>query len=646
MRPPPRSRSRRHPLSPLSRPLPLTDDLPNRDCNAKASAGEIQGATSAALREYKYQYVEPFAEKLAKYSRVPVVLVIEPDSLGNVISNVGKAGCSQATVDNYKEGVKYAIQTLAAKAPHAGLYVDAAHGGWMGYQQNSADFVTLMHSMGVLPLIRGFSTNVANYQALGLGSICPKEAFVGTGQKMFGTVGGIAEWCKKTPAEGGGKGSKCCQTDPCSLLTLGSGGATELTYAQSLQQHFVAKTGWAPHFVIDTGRNGAEPDPRGSCRSWCNIRNAGAGHAPTTNTGLPSVVDAFFWLKTPGESDGCTAELPSGGKCARFDPSCAGVDSIGAAAGEPRAPEAGGWFEYQARMLAKHAQLHLDLAGTMYKGSPGGSSHGASSDEIARRPVPTTQPPPPPPTPAPTQTQQFWQSSPPPPPTHHLGRSNDGGMPILLGRSSHLHSGAPPSLSPHPPIRYSSADALFRKKQAGDGYAPIKLGVDGASSRTPILHFPPPSSPPGGLDDSTPGVLDGAFAALGLSVGDVDVGGFKVAASDLSVGLLLIAFLMFYLGLRRRQGHPRPSGARMRTIPVTDDEYAEEQESDRPRSAMGRTSHPAPARPATRAPAPPPVVQGWRRQECDSYEKPRHTSEPRPRTPPSRPQGRPGAGHC
>ena len=31
-------------------------------------------------------------------------------------------------------------------------------------------------------------------------------------------------------------------------------------------------------------------------------------------------VDAYFWLKTPGESDGCTALLPDGTRCARRSP--------------------------------------------------------------------------------------------------------------------------------------------------------------------------------------------------------------------------------------------------------------------------------------------------------------------------------------
>lgn len=91
-------------------------DLPNRDCNAKASNGEIsfsEAEAEEALATYKTRYVDPFAEMIETYARVPVVIVIEPDSLGNAISNAGQNGCSRATVLNYKLGVRYAVNRLS-----------------------------------------------------------------------------------------------------------------------------------------------------------------------------------------------------------------------------------------------------------------------------------------------------------------------------------------------------------------------------------------------------------------------------------------------------------------------------------------------------------------------------------------------------
>ena len=41
----------------------------------------------------------------------------------------------------------------------------------------------------------------------------------------------------------------------------------------------------------------------------------------------------------------------------RFDAMCASADAIGTKAGEPPAPEAGAWFEYQIEQLAANAHL-------------------------------------------------------------------------------------------------------------------------------------------------------------------------------------------------------------------------------------------------------------------------------------------------
>jgi endoglucanase len=58
------------------------------------------------------------------------------------------------------------------------------------------------------------------------------------------------------------------------------------------------------HFVIDTSRNGAgPPQSAAGVDHWCNPPGRALGAAPTTHTGYP-LVDAFLWIKYPGESDG------------------------------------------------------------------------------------------------------------------------------------------------------------------------------------------------------------------------------------------------------------------------------------------------------------------------------------------------------
>jgi endoglucanase len=63
------------------------------------------------------------------------------------------------------------------------------------------------------------------------------------------------------------------------------------------------------HFIIDTSRNGRNASSAGG---WCNPPGQLIGTAPTTNTGN-SLVDAFLWIKTPGESDGTCGGGPTAG---------------------------------------------------------------------------------------------------------------------------------------------------------------------------------------------------------------------------------------------------------------------------------------------------------------------------------------------
>jgi endoglucanase len=74
-----------------------------------------------------------------------------------------------------------------------------------------------------------------------------------------------------------------------------------------------AKVGDKP-FVIDTSRNGngpyegGDPDER-----WCNPPGRALGEAPTTRTADP-LVDAYVWVKRPGESDGECKGGPKAGE--------------------------------------------------------------------------------------------------------------------------------------------------------------------------------------------------------------------------------------------------------------------------------------------------------------------------------------------
>ena len=63
------------------------------------------------------------------------------------------------------------------------------------------------------------------------------------------------------------------------------------------------------HFVVDTGRNGLGPT---ADYQWCNPDGRALGTRATTATGN-ALVDAFLWIKTPGESDGACNGAPVAG---------------------------------------------------------------------------------------------------------------------------------------------------------------------------------------------------------------------------------------------------------------------------------------------------------------------------------------------
>jgi cellulose 1,4-beta-cellobiosidase len=69
-------------------------DLPNRDCAALASNGELTVA-NGGLTKYK-AYIDSIAAIIKKHSSTKVALVIEPDSLGNLVTNSNVAKCQEA----------------------------------------------------------------------------------------------------------------------------------------------------------------------------------------------------------------------------------------------------------------------------------------------------------------------------------------------------------------------------------------------------------------------------------------------------------------------------------------------------------------------------------------------------------------------
>ncbi|MFF1375314.1 glycoside hydrolase family 6 protein [Streptomyces sp. NPDC058308] len=76
--------------------------------------------------------------------------------------------------------------------------------------------------------------------------------------------------------------------------------------------HRLAKAlGGDKHFVVDSSRNGN--GPYAGDQPWCNPPGRALGRPPTSKTGDPTL-DAYLWIKRPGESDGTCRGGPKAGQ--------------------------------------------------------------------------------------------------------------------------------------------------------------------------------------------------------------------------------------------------------------------------------------------------------------------------------------------
>jgi cellulose 1,4-beta-cellobiosidase len=272
-------------------------DLPDRDCAALASNGEYSIA-NGGLDKY-YAYIDAIKALLVQYSDVKVILVVEPDSLANLVTNMSVSKCSNAA-SAYKAGVTYAMKQL--NLPNVAMYLDAGHAGWLGWSANITPaaqlFGQLYTSAGSPAAVRGLATNVANYNAWTIAS---------------------------APS-----------------YTSGDSNYDEELYITNLAPLLTAQS-FPAHFIMDTSRNGVQPTQQNAWGDWCNLKGTGFGVRPTANTGN-SLLDAFVWIKPGGECDGT-----SNTSAARYDAHCGLSDAL-----QP-SPEAGTWFEAYFEQLLTNA---------------------------------------------------------------------------------------------------------------------------------------------------------------------------------------------------------------------------------------------------------------------------------------------------
>jgi cellulose 1,4-beta-cellobiosidase len=327
-------------------------NLPGRDCSALASNGEL-GAED--LPKYKSEYIDPIAAIMgaAKYRKLRIINVIEVDSLPNLVTNTNLDKCARMKANGgYVQGVAYALKTLGA-LPNVYNYVDAAHHGWLGWDSNLAPAAALFVEVAKLAgieTVHGFITNSANYSAT-------KEPFFDAQTNVNGASVRMAKWVDFNNY------------------------VDELSFAQAFRTKLVslgfdAKLG----MLIDTSRNGwggakrpaakssasdvntfadqSRIDRRIHAGNWCNQSGAGLGERPRANP--EPGIDAYVWIKPPGESDGASqpiANMDGKGFDRMCDPSYGGNARNGnsATGALANAPLSGAWFQAQLAELMQNA---------------------------------------------------------------------------------------------------------------------------------------------------------------------------------------------------------------------------------------------------------------------------------------------------
>lgn len=321
-------------------PILVAYNIPFRDC-AQFSAG---GATTT---QAYLDWIAGFAKGIGD---TEATVILEPDGLGIIpwydpIGDAPLEWCQPAEADPATAASDRFFQLNAAidrlnEQPNVQVYLDGTHSAWL----NVSDTASRLLRAGVARAA-GFYLNVSNYQfspnlvqygtwiskciAIGPGVDCPNQYWNG-GPLPSKIAQLLGEW---TGVALSSYGLWSDDSDDPALNTSG----INLRYAG---------VEGSTHFVIDTSRNGLGPwqPPVGAytdSQDWCNPPGRGTGLRPTLNTATP-LLDAYLWVKIPGESDGaCTRGI---GPVGTTDPEWGQVD-----------PAAGQWFPDMALELARNA---------------------------------------------------------------------------------------------------------------------------------------------------------------------------------------------------------------------------------------------------------------------------------------------------
>lgn len=308
-------------------PVIVAYNIPFRDCSLYSAGGAAD--TDAYLR-----WIGGLA---AGIGSSPAIVILEPDGLGIIPWHrtlVGELDACQpegqgegAAVRRYEE-LRGAVAVLA-ELPNVRVYLDGTGSSWL-----TPGEITSRLIRADVGKTAGFFLNVSNFESDT--RVIPYARWVSDCIALVTHRGLDARECPS-------------QFDPASFDNEATWAKTDAAYDQLFEKAGLKRNpDQQLHAVIDTSRNGkgSWKPPTAQYRdaeTWCNPPGRGLGRRPTLESGEP-YVDAFLWIKVPGESDG---------ECLR---------GTGGPADPERgvmAPPAGHWFPAQARELIQLANPPL-----------------------------------------------------------------------------------------------------------------------------------------------------------------------------------------------------------------------------------------------------------------------------------------------
>src|SRR5216110_3439129 len=92
-------------------PVFVVYNLPNRDCAAEGSRGELF-VDKGGEALYQSQFIDVIATAFAAHPSQKIAVVLEPDSLPNIVTNSVVPTCAAAE-QIYRRGIAYAISKLS-----------------------------------------------------------------------------------------------------------------------------------------------------------------------------------------------------------------------------------------------------------------------------------------------------------------------------------------------------------------------------------------------------------------------------------------------------------------------------------------------------------------------------------------------------